>query len=242
MRCRAFLARAAAWSLALVWLAGPLVHAQSRATPLEQGAPMTHSAETVALPAPHTDGAFSIERALSERRSVREFAESALTLAEIAQILWAAQGVTDASGARTAPSAGALYPLEVYVVVGNVRQLVAGVYWYEPRQHRLARHAPEDRRIALAKAAYHQDWTAEGAVILAVTAVETRTTRKYGERGVRYVHMEAGHAAQNALLQAAALGLGGTVVGAFDDAEVAKVLGLRKGEQPLYLVPLGRPK
>ena len=95
---------------------------------------------------------------------------------------------------------------------------------------------------ALAKAANHQDWTAEGAVILAVTAVETRTTRKYGERGVRYVHMEAGHAAQGALLQAAALGLGGTVVGAFDDAAVAKVLDLRKGEQPLYLVPLGRPR
>lgn len=203
---------------------------------------MIHPAEAIALPAPRNESAFAIERALSARRSVREFSESALTLAEIAQILWAAQGVTDVSGGRTAPSAGALYPLEVYIIVGNVRDLAAGVYWYEPRQHRLARHAPEDRRAALAKAAYHQDWTAEGAVILAITAVETRTTRKYGERGVHYVHMEAGHAAQNALLQAAALGLGGTVVGAFDDAEVAKVLGLRKGEQPLYLVPLGRPK
>jgi SagB-type dehydrogenase family enzyme len=231
MTARAILSLAAVCSLALAgWAAS------------EQEAPMTHSAESVALPAPRTDGAFAIERALSERRSVREFSASALSLAEISQVLWAAQGVTDASGGRTAPSAGALYPLEVYVVVGNVRELAAGVYRYEPRNHRLARHGPEDRRGALAKAAYRQGWTAEGAAILAVAAVETRTTRKYGERGVQYVHMEAGHAAQNVLLQATALGLGATVVSAFDDAQVAKVLGLRKGERPLYLVPLGRPK
>jgi len=231
---------AATRTLTLAVLAGTL--AGAHAAPVEEGASMIHSADTVTLPAPRRESAFAIERALSERRSVREFAESALSLADVSQILWAAQGVTGASGARTAPSAGALYPLEVYVVVGNVRQLAAGVYWYEPRQHRLARHAPEDRRAALARAAHHQDWTAEGAAILAVTAVEARTTRKYGERGARYIHMEAGHAAQNALLQATALGLGATVVGAFDDAAVAKVLGLRKGEQPLYLVPIGKPR
>ncbi|MCL4799749.1 MAG: SagB/ThcOx family dehydrogenase [Burkholderiales bacterium] len=201
---------------------------------------MIPSAETVALPAPRRDGAFAIERALAERRSVRNFGDAALTLAELSQLLWAAQGVADASGQRTAPSAGAIYPLETYVVAGNVRDLATGIYRYEPRRHRLVRHAREDRRASLAAAAHGQDWTAAAPAMLVIAAVETRTTRKYGDRGARYVHMEAGHAAQNALLQAAALGLGGTVVGAFDDAEVRRVLELRSGEQPLYLIPIGR--
>ncbi|RPI44196.1 MAG: SagB/ThcOx family dehydrogenase [Betaproteobacteria bacterium] len=202
---------------------------------------MTASPGTIVLPAPSADSGWSLERAVAARRSVRTFAAGSITLAEVSQLLWAAQGVTDASGLRTAPSAGALYPLEVYVVLGQTRELAAGIYRYEPRPHRLERRGAEDRRAALARAAHGQDWIAAAGVILAITAIPARTTRKYGERGVRYVHMEAGHAAQNTLLQAMALGLGGTVVGAFDDAAVGAILGVARGEEPLYLVVLGRP-
>lgn len=223
-------------------LADPLAHAQSRSELPVQGAQMIGSAERIALPAPRRDGGVALARALTERRSVRSFSAAALTREEISQVLWAAQGVSGASGMRTAPSAGALYPLEVYVVVGNARELAAGTYRYEPARHRLARHAPQDRRAALARASHQQDWIAAGAAVLVLAAVETRTTRKYAERGVRYVHVEAGHAAQNVLLQATALGLGATVVGAFDDAEVRKVLALRKGAQPLLLIPIGKTR
>jgi SagB-type dehydrogenase family enzyme len=116
------------------------------------------------------------------------------------------------------------------------------VYTYEPLKHRLAQIAAQDKRVDLAGAAYDQDWLTECAALLVFTGVERRTTGKYGERGVRYLHMEAGHAAQNVLLQAVALGLGGAVVGAFDDDRVRRILSLPSGEQPLYLVPLGRPK
>jgi SagB-type dehydrogenase family enzyme len=196
----------------------------------------------VELPSPRKDSGYSLERSLSERRSIRAFSKAALTLAEVSQLLWAAQGVTGTGGLRTAPSAGALYPLEVYVVVGNVQHVAAGAYKYEPIEHRLAQIAPQDKRVEMAGAAYDQDWVAEGAALLVVTGVEHRTTGKYGQRGVRYVHMEAGHAAQNVLLQAVALGLSGAVVGAFDDDRVRKILSLPQGEQPLYLLPLGRPQ
>jgi SagB-type dehydrogenase family enzyme len=206
------------------------------------GLPVTRPKHTVDLPAPRKDGTYSLERSLSERRSIRDFRGAALTLAEISQLLWAAQGVTGTGGLRTAPSAGALYPLEVYLVVGNIQHVAAGVYKFEPLEHRLAQIGTEDRRGDLAGAAYDQEWVAEGAALLMFTGVERRTTGKYGERGVRYVHMEAGHAAQNVLLQAVALGLGGAVVGAFEDDRVREVLSLPKGEQPLYLIPLGRPQ
>jgi SagB-type dehydrogenase family enzyme len=203
---------------------------------------MARLKNTMDLPAPRTDSAYSLERALSQRRSVRDFSRAALALTEVSQLLWAAQGVTGTGGLRTAPSAGALYPLEVYLVVGNVQHVAAGVYTYEPLKHRLAQIAAQDKRVDLAGAAYDQDWLAECAALLVFTGVERRTTGKYGERGVRYLHMEAGHAAQNVLLQAVALGLGGAVVGAFDDDRVRRILSLPSGEQPLYLVPLGRPK
>lgn len=203
---------------------------------------MPRPTKTVELPAPRKDSGYSLERSLSERRSIREFGRAALTLAEVSQLLWAAQGVTGPGGLRTAPSAGALYPLEVYLVVGNVQHVAAGVYTHEPIEHRLAQIAAQDTRVELAGAAYDQDWVAEGAALLVLTGVERRTTGKYGQRGVRYIHMEAGHAAQNVLLQAAALGLGGAVVGAFDDDHVRRILSLPQGEQPLYLLPLGRPQ
>jgi SagB-type dehydrogenase family enzyme len=193
----------------------------------------------VALPAPRLDGGAPLERALAERRSVREYARGALTLAQVAQLLWAAQGVTQRDGARTAPSAGALYPLELYLVAGEVRDLAPGVYRYGPGKHQLLPIATGDRRRGLCDAALAQECVAGGAAVFVFTAVERRTTRKYGPRGVRYVHIEVGHAAQNLALQATALGLDSVTVGAFDDAAVARLLQLPEGEAPLYLMPVG---
>ena len=200
---------------------------------------LPHSVE---LPAPRTRGTSSLEESLQRRRSVREFATGGLTLAELGQLLWAAQGLTSRRGGRTAPSAGALYPLEIHVVVGDVTGLEPAVYRYVPAGHRLERLATGDRRSALAGAALGQGWLEKAPVTVAFSAVYGRITGKYGERGVRYAHFEVGHAAQNLLLQASALGLGAVVVGAFDDGRVREVLGLSGSEQPLELVPVGHPE
>jgi SagB-type dehydrogenase family enzyme len=205
-------------------------------------AALKDGARTIALPAVRRDSGVALEKTLSARRSVREFGATPLRLPELAQLLWAAQGVTARGGFRTAPSAGALYPLEIYAVAARVEKLASGVYRYDPAGHRLVTVASENRGGELARAAYGQYWLSEAPVILALTGVERRTTRQYGQRGERYVLLEAGHAAQNALLQAVALGLGATVVGAFDDDGVRKVLDLEAGERPLYLIPVGRPR
>ncbi|MCK5273889.1 MAG: SagB/ThcOx family dehydrogenase, partial [Alphaproteobacteria bacterium] len=126
------------------------------------------------------------------------------------------------------------------LIAGDVRSLPAGIYRYSPRAHALEAGAAGDRRAALAEAALSQRWIADAAAILVLAAVEERTTVKYGRRGVRYVHIEVGHAAQNVYLQAAALGLGTTIVGAFDDDEVKGVANLRRDETPLCLLPIGR--
>jgi len=205
------------------------------------GSVTTRSGDALSLPAPRRDSGFSIERALHERRSVREFGKTALTREEVSQLLWAAQGVTGRDGLRAAPSAGALYPLELYLVAGMVRDLDPGVYKYAPAGHRLMKIIAGDQRHDLALAAHGQDCVADAPAVLVFTAVERRTTRKYGSRGVRYVHIETGHAAQNVFLQATALGLGTVVVGAFGDDAVGELLQLPEGEVPLYLMPLGRP-
>jgi SagB-type dehydrogenase family enzyme len=181
----------------------------------------------------------TLAAALHKRRSMRAYSEAPLTLEQIAQLLWAAQGINDPSGLRTAPSAGALYPLELLLVAGNVDGLEAGVYRYRPGQHALELMLRGDQRRRLAKAALGQSWIARAAVVLVITAVYERTTRKYGDRGRRYVHIEVGHAAQNTLLQAAALHLGAGLVGAFDDTTVAEVLALPASEHVLYLLPIG---
>ena len=201
----------------------------------------TRSMDRISLPAPRQDSGFSLERALHERRSVREFGKTALTQEEVSQLLWAAQGITSRDGLRTAPSAGALYPLELYLVAGNVQNLDPGIYKYASPGHKLKKIMPGDQRRVLAAAALNQDCVANAAAVLVFTAVERRTTRKYGSRGVRYMHIEVGHAAQNVFLQATALGLGAVVVGAFDDDRLRETLKLPEGEAPLYLMPLGRP-
>ncbi len=199
------------------------------------------AAGPIGLPPPAWDSPLAVEAAIASRRSLRDFGPGAITLQEIGQILWAAQGITNRAGYRTAPSAGALYPLEVSLIAGNVHSLPPGLYRHNPRAHALDPVAAGDRRAAIAEAALSQRWIADAAAILVIAAVEERTTVKYGRRGVRYVHIETGHAAQNVYLQAAALGLGTTIVGAFDDAAVTEVADLRHEETPLCLLPIGRP-
>lgn len=199
------------------------------------------AAGRIGLPPPAPDRQMTVEAAIRSRRSIREFGPESVTLEEISQILWAAQGITDRAGYRTAPSAGALYPLEISLIAGDIQSLPAGIYRYDPRAHALDAVAAGDRRVAIAEAALSQRWIADAATILVIAAVEERTTAKYGRRGVRYMHIETGHVAQNVYLQAAALGLGTTIVGAFDDAGVMEVAGLRHEETPLGLLPIGRP-
>ncbi|MEW6033865.1 MAG: SagB/ThcOx family dehydrogenase [Chloroflexota bacterium] len=195
---------------------------------------------TLKLPESTLKGETSLEAALFERRSVREYAKLPLKLGEVSQLLWAAQGITAEWGGRTAPSAGALYPLEVYLVVGDVEALAPGVYRYRPEGHELVRVKDGDLRGKLAEAALGQAWVGGGAVDIVIAAAYERTTKKYGERGVRYVHIEVGHAAQNICLQATALGLGAVTVGAFSDERVKGVLAMPENEAPLYIIPVGR--
>jgi SagB-type dehydrogenase family enzyme len=160
----------------------------------------------------------------------------------VSQLLWAAQGVTHPDGLRTTPSAGALYPLEVYLVAGDVTGLEPGVYRYDPRHHRLSLQSAGDSRAGVVQATLGQDWVAEAPAIIVLAGVYRRTSRKYGARAPRYVHMEMGHAAQNVYLQATALGLGTTLVGAFRDDKLARVLELPKHIEPLGLLPIGTPR
>lgn len=197
--------------------------------------------EVIGLPAADTEGSVSLERTLADRRSVRRYAAGALPLEQVGQLLWAAQGETQPrTGYRTAPSAGATYPLEVYLVAGRVDGLSAGVYRYLPRRHEVERVGNEDLRQPLYDAALRQPMVREAPVVLVITGVTERTADRYGTRAGRYVAMEAGHASQNVYLQATAIGLGTVAVGAFDDGQVSSVLGLDSGEQPLYLMPVGR--
>ena len=194
----------------------------------------------IALPAPRLESEHSLESVLAKRRSVRDFRDAHLSLEEVSQLLWAAQGITGTNGGRTAPSAGALYPLEVYLVVGKVASLEARVYHYRPTSHTLLVRFTGDKQAALAKAAFGQESVRDASAVLVFSAVHARTEQKYGKRSSRYVHMEAGHAAQNVCLQATALGLGAVPVGSFEDEAVHKTLGLPSEEKVLYLIPVGR--
>ena len=191
------------------------------------------------LPHPQ-DNQVSLATALRSKRSARTNTDAPLTLADVAQLLWAAQGITDVNGYRTVPSAGALYPLEVFLIAGNVSDLPAGIYRYDPAVHALRRQGEGDKRQELRRAALDQLFVQDAAAIILIAAVYARTTAKYGTRGLRYVHMEAGHAAQNVALQAAALQLGTVAVGAFADEVVKEVVQLHAYEEPLYLLPIGK--
>ncbi|MBN1609837.1 MAG: SagB/ThcOx family dehydrogenase [Polyangiaceae bacterium] len=194
------------------------------------------SADRIALPAPVTSGTMSVEQALLTRRSQREFAPTPLPLGELGQLAWAAQGITEpANGLRTAPSAGALYPLELYFVVAD------GVLHYLPADHTLARNSQRDEREALSTAALLQTSIRDAPCSVVIVSVTERTREKYGDRAPLYVALEAGHVGQNLLLQATARGLAGVPIGAFDASAVSRLLGLAQGEEPLYIIALGYP-
>jgi SagB-type dehydrogenase family enzyme len=205
----------------------------------EREAIMIETVAVVRLPEPRPGGEGSVEAALGRRRSVREWSRRPVTLADASQLLWAAQGVTTSDGRRTAPSAGALYPLEVSLVAGQVVGLPAGVYRYRPEGHQLERVHGGDRRRALAEAALGQSCVRDAPLSLVVAAVHERTARKYGARAERYVAIEVGAAAENVALQAVSLGLGTVIVGAFDDQAVSRVVGLGPSERPAAIVPAG---
>ena len=179
----------------------------------------------------------SLEEALARRRSVREFTREVLTERELSQLLWAAQGITHAEGLRTAPSAGALYPLEIYVASAG------GFYHYEARPHQLIQLSDRDLRAAMRRAALDQEAITQAPAVFVIAAVYELISREYGAaRTPRYVHMEVGHAAQNLLLEAVALGLGGVPIGAFEDEALQKALELPVDQCPLYLIPVGHPR
>jgi SagB-type dehydrogenase family enzyme len=193
------------------------------------------------LPAPALRGTISVEQTLKSRRTIRRFANKPLTLAQLSQLLWAAYGVTDPRGLRTAPSAGALYPLDIYAVVGErqVSGLAPGLYHYLPDKPALDLLRPGELRPAVTRASLHQTWMAEAPVMLLITGEYRRCQVKYGGRGIRYTNMESGHAAQNVFLQAEALGLGAGIVGAFDNGAIIQTLGLPPAHDPLLILPVG---
>jgi SagB-type dehydrogenase family enzyme len=201
-----------------------------------------YKSDTIKLPEIVQESDTSIEKALLKRRSVRSYKDSPLTLAEVSQLLWAAQGITSPRGLRTAPSAGALYPLEIYVIAGNVNDLPDGIYNYRPLKHELVTIVKGDKRNELCNAARGQSSIRTAAAVIVFSAVYERITMKYGNRGIKYVHIETGHAAQNVFLQAVSLNLGTVVIGAFFDDVVTEVLTMPDGEQPLYIMPVGRMK
>ncbi|RLB05352.1 MAG: nitroreductase [Deltaproteobacteria bacterium] len=199
----------------------------------------------IVLPKPQVKGKTSLEEALFARRTVRSFAPTTLTMDELSQLLWATYGISDPrQGKRTAPSAGALFPLELYIAVGEggVEGLHSGIYHYLHARHALEIVAKGDRRKEVAQASLWQMWMAEAPLMVIITAEYRRTTGKYRERGIRYVHMEVGHAGENLLLQSVALELGAGIVGAFYDDKVAAVLEIPPHHEPLLIIPVGHPR
>jgi SagB-type dehydrogenase family enzyme len=200
----------------------------------------TGGVEVIKLPAPDRDGSVPLETTLQNRRSVRFFQEAPLSLPAVSQLLWAAQGITDLRGFRTAPSAGALYPLEIYIVAHDVSGLKKGIYLYKPADHTLMYTVKGNYLQALSRAALGQDAINHAPAIFVIGGIQQRTTGKYGERGVHYMFMESGHAAQNICLQAVALDLGAVTIGAFTDHQVAGILKMGKNTRPLYIIPVGK--
>jgi SagB-type dehydrogenase family enzyme len=181
----------------------------------------------------------NIEELIAKRRSVRKYADRELSKLVISRLLWAAQGISSKEGLRTAPSAGVLYPLEIHVVAGKIDEIEPGVYRYDPELHALETEITGDIRIQLSEAALSQPVIKSAPVLIVISAVYPRITGKYGKRGIRYAHMEAGHVCQNIYLLGVELKIGTCAIGAFMDEEVKKVLELPVNEEPLYILPLG---
>ena len=188
------------------------------------------------LPEPDRNGEMTLEEALAERRSRRTFGDDALSLSALGQLFWAGQGITDSAGHRTAPSAGALYPLELYAVTAT------SLLHYLPDGHRVERRSDDTALASMHEAAFGQDFVSSAPAVLVVAGVVARTEAEYGARAGIFVEREAGHATQNVLLQATAFGLAATPVGGFDPDVVAELLALPPGEEPLYLIPVGEAR
>ena len=206
----------------------------------------------IKLPSSQLKGEVSLEETILRRRSVRRYRREPLQLSQLSQILWSAQGITGTRGLRAAPSAGATYPLEIFVFVGKQgviaseakqapEELQAGIYHYEADSHSLSLHKPADLRPNLARAALDQEFIIDAPVDIVICALYHRTSYRYGRRGERYVHIEVGHVGENIHLQAVALGLATVEVGAFHDEEVREILGVEEQIKPLYIMPVGKP-
>jgi SagB-type dehydrogenase family enzyme len=198
-------------------------------------------ADITKLPPPAYKGTMSVEEALKQRRTIRHFASRALDLQQVSQLLWGADGISDRRGFRTAASAGATYPLELYLVVGEqgVVNLAPGIYRYRPPEQALELTTRGDVRAAVAQASLHQSWMAEAPIMVVIGAEYARCTARYGERGIMYTHMESGLVGQNLFLQAEALGLAAGIVGAFDDRGLHQALKLPAAHVPLLVMPVG---
>jgi len=197
--------------------------------------------QPIPLPEVRRDGAMSLEAALWARRSVRTLKPDALSLADAAQLLWAAQGKNRPDGHRTAPSAMAVYPLEVYLVAGSVEGLAPGVYRYRSATHDLVLAQAGDQRVELTAAPGRPPgWAANAPLLVVFAGAWDRASRRFSTRTERYVAMEVGHAAQNVYLQAAALGLGTTFMGGYNDSALTRVLGV--DERPMGVMPVGKPR
>jgi SagB-type dehydrogenase family enzyme len=194
------------------------------------------------LPRPRTKGQDTLEEVIKRRRTIRSFRSTSMTQDQLSQLLWAAQGITEERGSkRAAPSGGALYPIDVYAVVGagGVEGVQPAIYRYEPNDHSVSLVVEGDLRQPLARASLSQMWMAKAPVSVVITSEYSRITSKYGERGVRYAMIEAGHVAQNIFLQAEALGMGAGIVGAFHDKDVIQVMKIPLSHEPLLILPIG---
>lgn len=191
---------------------------------------------------PQTDGKVSLEKTIRDRRTIRSFTSQQLTLEQFSQLLWAAYGITEDRGyKRAAASGGACYPMDIYAVVGEdgIKGINAGIYHYEPMGHTVSLWVDGDLRKEVAQASLGQMWMARPPLSLVITAEYVRITRRYGDRGVRYAMIEAGHIGQNIFLQAEALGLGAGIVGAFQDEDVIRAMGIPRSHEPLLIMPVG---
>ncbi|HIE44265.1 MAG TPA: SagB/ThcOx family dehydrogenase [Candidatus Omnitrophica bacterium] len=195
------------------------------------------------LPQPSCTSPYSLEECIKKRSSVREYSRTPLTLYEVSRLLWAAQGIaSEKTLRRTAPSAGATYPLSLYIATGKIERLESGVYRYQTQNHSLIKTFEGDIRQDLSEAALGQEWILSAPMNIVITGNYQRTTMRYGKRGIRYVWIEVGHVGENIYLQCESMGLGTVAVGAFHDAMVKEALHLPTHEEPLYIMPVGRKK
>jgi SagB-type dehydrogenase family enzyme len=195
---------------------------------------------TIQLPKPATIGSMSVEETIANRRSSRRYKDESITLAELGQLLWAGHGITSPHGFRTVPSAGALYPLELYVVVSNVSDLTAGVYKYQPKEHRLEQVIDGDKKSELCKTCRMQPCVNSAAANIVICAVYERTTKKYGPSSIKFTDAEVGCVYENMHLQAVALNLGTVYVGGFEPETVREEICCATDEEPVCVMPIGK--